>query len=378
MVTRGGPLRILIFSWKDAHHPWAGGSEVNMHEQARRWIEQGHEVTLFTSRPRGSRRRDNIDGIEVYRAGGRFSPFLLAPLFYLALLRKRADVILDIINGIPFFTPAYAAKPVVGLIHHVHRDMFVPELGPLVGRVGIAIEQYLVPLLYRKRPVICISESTAGEIRSLLHRGDEMHVRVIYNGIDGSLYSPGTGEKFESPTVLYLGRLKPYKRLPRLIRMMPEVRDRVPDAELFIAGAGEAILEAEAEVKLLGAEEYVRFLWEVTDDEKVGLYRLAWVTATASMVEGWGLTVIEANACGTPAVAFNVPGLNESIVHGQTGMLARDDKEFIEHLVAVLTDAPLRHRLAAGAVEWSNKFSWDVTASNTLDILEEAVERNAG
>lgn len=371
-------MRILIFSWKDARHPWAGGSEVNMHEQSRRWIERGHEVTLFTSRPRGSSRRDNIDGVEVYRAGGRFSAFLLAPLFYLLFLRARADVILDIINGIPFFTPAFAGKPVVGLIHHVHRDMFVPELGPLVGRVGIAIEQYLVPMLYRRRPVICVSESTASEIRNLLHRGDEMQVRVIYNGIDGSHYSPGTGEKFENPTVLYLGRLKPYKQLPRLIRMMPEVRRRVPDAELIIAGGGEAILAAEAEVKLVGAEEYVRFLWEVTDDEKVGLYRLAWVTATASMVEGWGLTVIEANACGTPAVAFDVPGLNESIVQGQTGMLARDDEEFVEHLAAILTDEPLRRRLAANAVEWSNKFSWDVTASHTLDILEEAVERNAG
>ena len=370
-------MRILIFSWKDKNHPWAGGSEVNMHEQAKRWIECGHEVTLFTSKPRGAKSRDNIEGVAVYRAGRRITPFLLAPLFYLAVLRKRADVILDIINGIPFFTPLYARQPVVALIHHVHRDMFVPELGPVLGRIGIAIERYLVPLLYRQKSVVCVSKSTAREIENLLFRGKAMDLRVIYNGIDPSLYSPGDSEKLERPTVLYLGRLKPYKQLPRLIRMMPQVRQRVPDAELLIAGAGEAILEAEAEVGLQEADDYVRFLWQVTDEEKIDLYRQAWVMATASMIEGWGLTVIEASACGTPAVAFNVPGLNEAIVHGKTGMLAKDDEEFVEHLIAILTDASLRKRLAANAIEWSNSFSWDVTAGQTLETLEEAVERNA-
>ena len=370
-------MRILIFSWKDKNHPWAGGSEVNMHEQAKRWIECGHEVTLFTSKPRGAKSRDNIEGVAVYRAGRRITPFLLAPLFYLAVLRKRADVILDIINGIPFFTPLYARQPLVALIHHVHRDMFVPELGPVLGRIGIVIERYLVPLLYRHKPVVCVSKSTAHEIENMLFRGKAIDLRVIYNGIDPSLYSPGDSEKLERPTILYLGRLKPYKQLPRLIRMMPQVRRRVPDTELLIAGAGEAILEAKAEVKLQEADDYVRFLWQVTDEEKIDLYRQAWVMATASTIEGWGLTVIEANACGTPAVAFNVPGLNEAIVHGETGMLANDDEEFVQHLVAILTDALLRKRLAANAVEWSNSFSWDVTAGQTLETLEEAVERNS-
>jgi glycosyltransferase involved in cell wall biosynthesis len=369
-------LRILIFSWKDKNHPWAGGSEVNMHEQAKRWIECGHQVTLFTSKPKGSKRRDNIKGMEVYRAGGRFTPFLLGSLFYLTLLRKRADVILEIINGIPFFTPLYARKPIVVLIHHVHRDMFVPELGPILGRIGIAIEKYLIPMLYKRQPVICVSESTAAEVASMLHRGSEMDVRVVYNGIDGSLYSPGTGEKFENPTVLYLGRMKPYKQLPRLIQIMAQVHPRVPKAELLIAGGGEAILAAEAEVKLLGADDYVRFLWEVSDAEKIELYRRSWVMATASMIEGWGLTVIEANACGTPAVAFNVPGLNASILNGKTGLLANDDGEFADNLVKLLTDASLRGRLAVNAVEWSNNFSWDSTARQTLEILEEAVEGN--
>jgi Glycosyltransferase Family 4 len=115
-------LKILIFSWKDLHHPWAGGSEVNMHEQAKRWLAAGHQVTLFTSRPAGSKRRDNVEGVEVFRAGRRIAAFLMAPLCYALFLRRRADVILDIINGIPFATPLYSRKPVVALVHHVPRQ----------------------------------------------------------------------------------------------------------------------------------------------------------------------------------------------------------------------------------------------------------------
>ncbi len=368
-------MKILVFSWKDKFHPWAGGSEVNLHEQAERWIKQGHQVTLFTSRPNGSRRVEDVHGLRIYRAGRRYATFLFAPLFYLAFLRRRADVVLDIINGVPFCSPLYSRKPVVALIHHVHRDMFVPELGPVLGNIGKAIERYILPQVYHGRRVICVSQSTAHAIRHLLYKGERLDVKVIYNGIDSSIYYPGTGEKLEKPTVLYLGRLKAYKQLPRLIRIMSKVKEQVPDAEMLIAGAGEGILEAEYEVKKREAEEYVRFLWQVSDEEKVELYRRAWVTATASQIEGWGLTVIESNACGTPAVAFDVPGLNESIVNNVTGILVRDDEEFVARLVDILTDRELRERLAEQAIEWSNRFSWDATAGQTLDILEGAIDK---
>jgi glycosyltransferase involved in cell wall biosynthesis len=371
-------LRILVFSWKDINHPWAGGSEVNIQEQARRWVEGGHQVTMFTTRFKGMKRHERSDGIDVYRAGGRFTIYLLAPLAYLLFLRKRADVVLDIVNGIPFFTPLYCRKPIVGLIHHVHREMFVIELGPVLGRIGRLIEQYGVPVLYRGRPFICVSESTAKAMREKLYKGGDIDIRVIHNGISQNHYEKSGTRRFEQPTILYLGRLKKYKQLPRLIAMMPEVRERVPGANLVVVGWGDARPEAEEAAKACGVEDCVRFLGFVSEEEKADLYRQCWVLATASMVEGWGLTVIEANACGTPAVSFNVPGLNESIVNDRTGRLAETDGEFVSALVEVLQDESVRSTLSDGAREWSLGFSWDTAAARSLDVLAEALARDEG
>jgi glycosyltransferase involved in cell wall biosynthesis len=368
-------VRILVFSWKDKRHPWAGGSEVNIQEQAARWVEWGHEVTVFTSRFKGMKRRENIDGIEVYRAGGRFTVYLLAPLFYLLTLRNRADVVLDIINGIPFFTPLFSRKPIVALVHHVHRGMFLIELGPVVGRFGRFVERYAVPLLYRHNTVICVSKSTASAMRSQMYKGSELDIRIINNGMSLDHYQRGDFERFEQPTVLYLGRLKKYKQLPRLIAMMPRVHQEVAGARLMVVGWGDAVVEAQEAASRLGASDYISFTGFVDEEEKSRLYQQAWVLATASMVEGWGLTVIEANACGTPAVAFDVPGLNESIVHRKTGLLAKDDDGFVQNLVMILGDGDLRESLSREAVEWSGNFSWDEAARLSLQVLKEATGR---
>lgn len=365
-------MKILVFTWKDVKHPWAGGSEVNIAEQARRWAADGHEVTVFTSRFKGMRRRDKYDGVEVFRAGGRFTIYLLAPLFYLLFLRRRAEVVLDIINGIPFFTPVYCRKPIVGLVHHVHKEMFTMELGALVGTVGKAIEKYIVPLLYASRPFICVSDSTADGMRNELYHGDRLDTRVIRNGISQDHFGEADPARFEEPTVLYLGRLKRYKQLPVLIGAMRRVRDEVPGARLLVVGWGDARPAAEAAARELGVTDCVTFKGFVSDEEKMDLYHRSWVLATASLIEGWGLTVIEANACGMPTVAFDVPGLNESIVDGETGLLVDDEDGFAEALIELLKNDPRRKALADGARRWSTNFSWDSTAARSLEVLEEA------
>lgn len=366
-------MKILIFSERDIEHPWGGGSPLNIHEQAKRWVAMGHEVTMITTRPRGASYRATIDGLKVYRAGNRYTVYFCAAFLYLIGLRKRADVVIDIINGIPFFTPLFSRRPKLAILHHVHREMFIIELGPYLGRFGRAIEQYIVPIMYRHVPFITSSKSTLTHMKKLLYRGDRLDVSVVYNGIDHDFYVP-TSEKKERPTVLYLGRVKKYKRVTLLISMMERVRKEIPDAELIIAGGGDAVQEGQGAVERLGASDYIHFLGWVSEEEKLSLYQTVWTIASASLVEGWGLTVVEANAAGTPAVAFDVPGLNESIKHGETGLLARDEDEFVSNLIELLSDESRRSTLRRGAINWASEFDWDNTAKQTILALEEVIE----
>lgn len=365
-------MNILVFNWRDVRHPEAGGAEVNIHEQARRWVAGGHKVTFFTARPAGQARRETIDGVEIFRAGGRFGVYPASFAAYLLGLRKRADVLLDLENGIPFFTPLFSRKPVALLMHHLHQEQFLVEMGPVLGRFGRFLERYAVPVVYRKSKWIAISESTAREKRRALLGGRHLDITVVYPGLDQEACS-GDHVDFRRPTVLYLGRIKAYKRLELLVLAMGSVLDKVPDAELLVAGTGDAFERLKEMTAGVQYSDSIRFLGFVSDEKKVDLLNGAWVMATPSMNEGWGVTVIEANACGTPAVAFRVAGLDESVVDGVTGLLADDERQFADAISQILLDEGLRRRFSQQAREWAGRFTWGETSRRTLEVLEAAL-----
>jgi glycosyltransferase involved in cell wall biosynthesis len=234
-----------------------------------------------------------------------------------------------------------------------------------------------VPLLYKRSAITAVSESTAQRKKAALRGGSKLDIEVIYNGVDHSTYVPGKG-KSENPTILYLGRIKRYKRLPRLIAMMPEIRRSIANAELVIAGDGDALDDVAEHVKTSGAADVTSILGRVTEEEKLRLLQRSWVMATPSMNEGWGVTVVETNACGTPAVAFRVPGLDEAIVDGETGFLCDDDSSFVKAVVNVLSDTSSRERLSEQAVKWAERFDWDETARRTLEVLSRQSKLRTG
>ena len=255
-------------------------------------------------------------------------------------------------------------------MHHVHRNQFLVEMSPLLGRIGRAVEHYF-PLFLHYDTVICVSKSTADDMKKYLMGVDNLPLEVINNGIDHSFFSPGN-ERFDHPTILYLGRIKKYKQLDRLISLMPKIKEEISDIQLLIAGKGDYLDNLTAQVAQEGLGDYVKLLGHVSEEEKRDLYRKAWVLAMPSMNEGWGMNVIEANTCGTPCVAYKVPGLKDSVVHGRSGFLAEDDDQFVRYLVSIVQDPTLRDTLSHGAIEWAAEYSWDNTARQTLQVLEKA------
>jgi len=361
-------VNILALNWRCTRHPQAGGAEVNLFEQAKRWVEDGHEVTVFCSDPgreHAPERDEIIDGIKVMRRGGRFTVYPHAAVFML-LNSRRFDRVLDIANGIPFFAPLFSTRPAVLLIHHVHDRQWFAEFTLPLATVGWFLERRVVPILYGRRPVIAVSPTTRDALIKTGVRGSR--IRIVYNGVElpeRSSKRAYSGER----RIAYVGRIKRYKRLDRLVRMMPALSEEFPDVHLDIAGSGDDRPRIEALIEELGMGARITVHGFVDDEKKAEILGRAAVFATPSMHEGWGLSVIEANAHGCPAVAFDVPGLRAAIRPGETGRIAEDDSSFLKALAFFLRDAVARRRYSEAAERWAGRFTWEASARETLEIL---------
>ena len=233
----------------------------------------------------------------------------------------------------------------------------------------------MIPRVYRGVDFLAISESSR---QDMVRRGiPAERIRVVLCGVDHANYRPAAAARDPRPLVVFVGRVEWYKRLDVLIRALARVRQGGVDARLVIAGTGEALPRIRALVAEEGLGAHVEVPGFVDEAEKIRLLQRAHVVAQPSEKEGWGLTVIEANACGTPCVAAAVPGLQDSVRDGETGLLVppRDEQALAAALTRVLTDAALRDRLATGALAWAARFTWENAAAEVGEALDKAAGR---
>ncbi|MFA6172228.1 MAG: glycosyltransferase family 4 protein [Kiritimatiellales bacterium] len=363
-------MRIAIFNWRCFRHPQAGGSEIYLYEQAKRWAAQGHDILWFTSRPSGTLREENHDGIRFIRAGGTYTVYLFAALNYLR--QAKVDVIIDVENGIPFFTPMYARVPVVLLIYHIHTDVWAREASWLTAKVGSWLERKVMPSAYRRKQIVTISPSSEEMIDRLF--GKHRPIQFVYSGISDALVP---GQKAKRPEIFYLGRLRKYKSVDVLLRALQRLSD-LP-LTLRLAGQGEDEPRLRDIAASLGLTNVI-FQGYVNDADKMRLLQRAWVVVNPSSMEGWGITNIEANACGTPVVGSDVPGTRDSISPGQSGLLipCGDDAALAQAIRSLIEDAVRRNEMQRTAREWADRFSWDVSAQTFMEILKREAEVVSG
>lgn len=372
----GGKKRILILNWRDTKHIWSGGAEVYVHELAKRWVQKNHQVVLFCGHDRKTVRDEVIDGVKIIRRGGFGTVYFWAWIYYWIRLRGRFDVIVDSENGVPFFTPLYSRLPIVLVIHHVHQEVFRENLIKPLAILAMFLEGKLMPLLYQNKKIVTVSESSRREI--IRCRLSKRRPTIVSCGINEEVYSPG-GTKSKNPLIAYIGRLKGYKSLPVLLVAAKTVVDTIPTAKFIIAGDGEERSSLEADTNRLGLSKKVKFTGFVSEAEKVRIYRKAWLTVNTSFMEGWGITSVEANACGTPIVASNVPGLRDSVVDGNTGMLVTfgDSQELAEKIVEVIQSKKLRYQMSKKAIAFSARYNWGTSASEFMKVIDREIKSQA-
>jgi glycosyltransferase involved in cell wall biosynthesis len=369
-VTR----RILLVNWNDRTNPHAGGAEIHLHDVFGRLAARGHAVTLLCSGYRGAPPEETLDGIRVLRIGGRYTFNFVLPAA-LRRLARGADVVVEALNKIPLCTPAFSPVPVLGIGHHLFGPTIFREVPPPLS-LYVFLSELLVPWIYRRTPMEVISESTRAdfEVRGL----SPDRVRVVYVGLDAARYRPSPDDPKEArPTLLALGRIRKYKRLDLVIDAVVELaRARHPDLVLLVAGSGNHLPALERHAARRRAGGSVRFLGRVSEEEKIRLYRRAWALVMTSPKEGWGLTCLESEACGTPVLASDSPGLREAVRHEETGLLVRHgDRAALVHAMDRLVGEPeLRARLREGALRFAGRFSWEKCADETLELIEQAIE----
>lgn len=365
-------MNILVLNWQDIRNPLGGGAEVHLHEIFRRIVSRGHSVTLFCSSFPGALPEETIDGIRILRKGGRNLFNLTVALNYQRLRRERFDVVVDDINKIPFYTPLFVKEPLLGMVLHlfgqsIFREAILPAALYVYGSERLAL------YVYKNTPIAVISESTRQEL--MQYGFPEKNLTDVRIAVNHDLYKTVDVPKSPVPLVGYLGRIKKYKSVDHLIRAFAIVRKVVPDARLTIVGDGDALPMLEGLALELGVHDSVKFAGYVSPEEKVRLINQMHVVVNTSAKEGWGLTVTEANACGVPVVASDVPGLRDSVIDGKTGLLYEygNIEQLAEKILLTLRDGHLRSRLAADAIAYSNSFSWDDCAERMMGMIERVV-----
>ncbi len=375
-VAASGLRRIHLLAWRDLEDVEAGGSEVHAHEVAKRWAAAGLDVTMRTSYAQGRASIVRRDGYRVVRKAGRYLVFPRAILSEIAERHGPWDAMVEIWNGMPFFSPVWRrGRPSMVWLHHVHGEMWrmvLPESEKL-ARGGELLESRIAPAFYRRSSIVTLSESSKAELTGELGFRSA-RVTVVPPGIDAR-FTPGDVERATQPLLVAVGRLVPVKRYDRLIRTVARVLDEHPMLQLVIVGEGYERPQLEALITELGVGHAVRLAGHLSDDEVLDLYRRAWAVTSASAREGWGMTITEAAACGTPAVVTRIAGHVDAVVEGESGLLVGDVDDAVEVIGRFLGDDVLRKQLAEGALARAAELTWDATALGTFEVLAAEAER---
>jgi glycosyltransferase involved in cell wall biosynthesis len=368
------PLRVLVLNWRDIRSPEAGGAEIHLHEVFRRLAARGHDVTLVASQFASGRGKaeEEVDGIRTFRVGRWWHAHLSIPRAARRLIeRERFDVLVDDVNKIPFFAPRWSKIPVVALFHHLFGRTVFRETNPLFASAVAWYERRIGPA-YRETPGIVVSKSTLDELVRAGVRRERL--TVVENGLDHSLYHPGTVSKDPDPLLLVLGRLKAYKRIDVAIRALLLVRERLPGARMVVIGQG----GEEARLRRLAhrLSQPVEFLGRISEGDKIAWLRRAHAVLCPSEKEGFGLVALEALACGTPAIVSDVPGHRDAVPDGVGIRVPYGDARAMgDAFIRLFTDPSLAEDLTRRGLGHARGFSWDRAAERVEDTLASVAQR---
>ena len=369
-------MNILILNWKDIKHPQVGGAEIIVYELAKRMVEKGDRVTWFCRSFKGGNKKDNIEGIEIVRRGSLYSVYIHAVLYYL-LLKKKPDIVIDMSNTIYWQTPLWVRKSkIIAYLNQLAKEVFDWEYSPFLAKLGKIIEK-LQYATYKKITFICYANSTKRDLIDYGIPGKNIHTFPL--GLDHTRYKPGKKSKY--PLFLCVSRLVRMKRTDLAIEAFAQVVKEYKSARLAIVGYGyeRGRLEKSVDEMKLGKSVYFvdknnLFFTKSVKDQKVKIMQRAWCLLFPSVKEGWGMTVTECAACGTPSIVTDVTGLRDSVIKDKTGIIVSANPsayEIARQMMMLIENDRMREGFSKNAIEWAGEFNWERSFEEFYSLIKE-------
>jgi len=358
---------VLIINWQDWTNPLSGGAEVHLHEIFRR-LTQDFNISLLCTHFKEAPEFEKIDGIKIYRVGSRNTFNFYVPKVYKNITKtEKFDLVIEDLNKIPFFGGRFIREKRLALIHHLFGKTIFTETNPLSASY-VYFSEKLIPKHYKKIPIIAVSKSSKNE---LVKMGISVNnIKVVYNGVDIESYR-SRAELTKVPTIICLGRMKKYKRIDILLDSIPKVLKEIPDLKVILVGDGDDLPRLKEIVRKKKVEKTVKFTSFVPSAKKIEMFSSSWIAVNTSPKEGWGLTSIEAQACGTPSVVPDSPGLRETVRDEVSGYIYPfgNIEKLSEILIKVLKDKKSVEKMGEQARKWASNFSWDESAKKMKEII---------
>ncbi|ADX86447.1 glycosyltransferase family 4 protein [Saccharolobus islandicus] len=343
-------MDLLIINHRDLRHNKAGGAEQVIYEISRRLVKKGVNITWLSEEVKGLPKEEEIENIRIIRRGNSLTLHLYAPVE----ARKHKIVIDSVAHAVPFYS-YLVNKNAIALVHHVHQDVVKYELNPIIAR-AVAFSERSVS---NYKSIIAVSNTTKRDLVEKL-KARENRIEVIRNGIDHNVYKPGN--KASEPLILWIGRLKKYKNPLDAIEIAKRVK-----AKLIIAGGGDLEKEVIEKIKSVNGE----YLGRVSEEDKIRLYQSAWIVIVTSFIEGWSMVTVEANACGTPVVAYDKGSLPEIIRNGVNGYIV--EYKNIERMSKIINDLIGNEdrikELWKNSYQESLNYDWDKSSEKYYNYL---------
>ena len=360
-------MKILWLAHRDPLNPRAGGAERTIYEVSMRLTKKGHNVALLTGGWKGCKAKDDIDGITIYRYEKSLGPHLALPMF---LLKNKIDIVVnDLGHAVPWVLSTIKGHRNVVFFHHLHARSLPGQVNPLLAKIIASIEKCYF-LIYRNTPFVTESSTSGADLKNLGIW--EKMIHIIPPGVNRDLFQPI--EKTASPTMVYFGGMRRYKRPEESIYLLETMIHKIKDIKLIIVGTGPQKIHLENLVRERKLQDSVKFTGRLDEKELAKVVASSWLNIHASITEGWGFSILEASSAGTPTVAYNVPGVVDAIENGINGLKVKDgDRNALAEAALEILNVPNKWWLSS--LEVAKKYSWDHTADLWDKLINDLVKR---